>query len=79
MLTRTIAIEMGRRARNLCCIALHPGTTDTALSAPFQRRVPQGKLFTAAFAVERLLGIVDSVEPEHSGRFYAWDGSEISW
>ncbi|MBS3786429.1 MAG: SDR family NAD(P)-dependent oxidoreductase, partial [Gammaproteobacteria bacterium] len=42
MFTQGMAIECARRARRVICLALHPGTTDSALSAPFQSRVPDG-------------------------------------
>lgn len=76
---RTFAIEARRRAPRLTVLALHPGTTDTGLSAPFQANVPAEKLFTPAFAAQQLLQIILGCEVEHSGRFYAWDGREIPW
>ncbi len=79
MLTRSMAIELGRGARPVTLISLHPGTVDTDLSRPFQRNVPDGKLFTTERAVGQLLAIIDGVTPADSGRFFAWDGSEIPW
>lgn len=79
MFTRTLAIEFSRRARNIICVALHPGTTDTALSRPYQSRVPEGGLFSSQFAAARLLGIIDGLNERDSGRFFAWDGQEIPW
>jgi len=79
MFTRTIAIEFGRRAKNVTVLALHPGTTDTALSEPFQARVPEGKLFTVDFAVGHLLALIDGASTEDSGRFFAWDGEALPW
>ena len=79
MLTRSLAVEAGRRAKRLICLALHPGTTDSALSAPFQSRVPQGKLFTPDFAASQLLARIDNAGIEDSGQFYAWDGEPIPW
>ena len=79
MFTRGLAIECARRARRIICLALHPGTTDSTLSAPFQARVPAGKLFTPAFAAEQLLTRIDRSGPEDSGSFLAWDGSPIPW
>jgi NAD(P)-dependent dehydrogenase (short-subunit alcohol dehydrogenase family) len=32
MFTRTLSIELARRAPNVCCVALHAGTVDTAMS-----------------------------------------------
>jgi NAD(P)-dependent dehydrogenase (short-subunit alcohol dehydrogenase family) len=78
-LLRTLAIEARRRAPNLTVVALHPGTTDTALSRPFQRNVPEEKLFSAAFVAEKLIPLVLDIRPEQSGRFLAWDGTEIPW
>lgn len=79
MLLRTFAIEWRRINRNGCCLLLHPGTTDTELSRPFQARVPEGKLFTADFVAERLLKVIGEHGPEDSGQFYAWDGQPIPW
>lgn len=79
MLTRGLAVEAGRRAKRLIFLALHPGTTDSALSAPFQSRVPEGKLFTPDFAASQLLARIDNASIEDSGQFYAWDGEPIPW
>ena len=79
MLLRTFAIEHARTHPEGICVALHPGTVDTALSRPFQARVPQGKLFTPGDAAERLLTVLDGLGPGDSGGFYAWDGSRIEY
>lgn len=79
MFTRGLAVELGRKSRALVCVALHPGTTDTGLSEPFQRRVPEGKLFSAAYTVERLFTVVDELDADDSGTFRAWDGQVIPW
>lgn len=79
MFTKTLSIEWARSRRNVICVALHPGTTDTDLSRPFQANVPADKLFTAERAARYLLGVIDGLRPEDSGRFFAWDGSEIAW
>lgn len=79
MFTRTLALELGRRAKNVVCVALHPGTVDTSLSAPFQRNVPAEQLFDPTRAAEQLLAVLDRCGSEESGRFFAWDGSEIPW
>ncbi len=75
----TAAIELSRRARHTIVLSLHPGTTDTGLSEPFQGRVPDGKLFSVDFVTDQLLAIIDNVGPEDSGCFYAWDGQPIPW
>jgi NAD(P)-dependent dehydrogenase (short-subunit alcohol dehydrogenase family) len=77
--TRTLAIEWARSRRNVICVALHPGTTDTSLSRPFQANVPAGKLFDAQYSVTRLLQVIDGLQPADSGQFFAWDGERIPW
>jgi hypothetical protein len=39
--------------------------------------VPEGRLFTPAFAAERLLAVIDAATPEDSGKLLAWDGAVI--
>jgi len=78
-MVKTAAIEAARRYPGVVLAALHPGTTDTDLSAPFQARVPQGKLFAPAYVADRLLGVIDGLKSGDSGHFFAWDGSEIPW
>ncbi len=78
-LMHTAAIELARRARELIVVSLHPGTVGTDLSAPFRGNVAAEKLFTPAYAAERLLAVIAGLGRESSGRFYAWDGSEIPW
>jgi len=79
MFTRNLALEFRRRLKNLIVVALHPGTTDTGLSRPFQANVTPEKLFQVDYAVACLLNVIDGLEPDHSGGFYAYDGSEIPW
>ena len=79
MFTKTLGIEWARSRGNVACIALHPGTTDTDLSRPFQANVPPGKLFSTERTVQQLLAVIDRLTPADSGRFLAWDGSEIPW
>ncbi|MCB1739290.1 MAG: SDR family oxidoreductase [Gammaproteobacteria bacterium] len=79
MITRTLSIELARRARGIVCVALHPGSVDTGLSAPFQAGVPAGRLFTPERAARQLLEVIDGLRAEDNGGFFAWDGSRIPW
>ena len=74
---RTIAIEHARRCPLGVCVALHPGTVDTKLSAPFQRGVRD--LFTPAVAAGHLLAVLDGLMPEDTGGLFAWDGARIAF
>ncbi|KAA5803446.1 SDR family NAD(P)-dependent oxidoreductase [Alkalicaulis satelles] len=77
-LIRTLSIELARKAPGAVCAGLHPGTVDTALSAPFQRSVPEGKLFTPGFAAESLLGVIDALTPADTGQVFDWAGEAIA-
>jgi NAD(P)-dependent dehydrogenase (short-subunit alcohol dehydrogenase family) len=79
MYTRTLAIEWARSRRNVICVALHPGTTDTDLSRPFQANVTPARLFTTEYSVGCLLQVIDRLRPADTGQFFAWDGERIPW
>lgn len=78
MLVRTLAVEQARTHPQGLCVALHPGTVDTGLSKPFQAGLAPDRLFTPAHAAGRLLGVLDRLTPDCSGRLFGWDGQEIS-
>lgn len=79
MFTRTLAIELRRRAPAIVCVALHPGTVDTDLSRPFQKNVAESRLFSAAHAGAQLLSVIDSLTPDDTGTFLDWDRKPIPW
>jgi NAD(P)-dependent dehydrogenase (short-subunit alcohol dehydrogenase family) len=78
-LLHTLAIEWRRTHPHATCVVLHPGTVDTPLSRPFQANLAADALFTPDAAARRLLGIIAGVTPADSGRFIAWDGSQVPW
>jgi len=78
-LLRTLALEWRRRFPLACVTLLHPGTTATALSAPFRSGVPEGSLFSPSQAAGYLLDVLERQTPEASGAFLAWDGQPIPW
>lgn len=77
MLLRNLAVELGRTHPKAVVAGLHPGTVDTALSAPFQRGVKPEKLFSADHSAARLLAVIDDLTPADSGGVFAWDGARI--
>ncbi|NVD07711.1 SDR family oxidoreductase [Vibrio sp. JPW-9-11-11] len=79
MLIKTISIEWHRTLRKGVILALHPGTTDTALSKPFQTNVPTGKLFTPGNVAQDLLAIIERSTPDDSGLFYSYSGEALPW
>lgn len=78
MLIRTLAIEHRRAQERSICVALHPGTVNTPLSAPFQGNVPAKQLFEPSRAAVQLLDVIDDLKPADSGKIFAWDGEEIA-
>ncbi|SFB79645.1 NAD(P)-dependent dehydrogenase, short-chain alcohol dehydrogenase family [Marinospirillum celere] len=78
-LLHTLAIEMRRFNPSSVCVALHPGTTATDLSKPFQKNVPAGQLFSADQSAAYLLAVLDQLKSEATGGFFAWDGQPIPW
>ena len=79
MMIKTAAIELARRAKNIKLIAFHPGTTDTPLSKPFQKNVPENKLFSAEFVAKQLLEIVEKTPHDQTASYLDWQGENINW
>lgn len=79
MVLKSAAVEYARRFPGVKLLAFHPGTTDTALSQPFQRGVPPGKLFSPDFVAQCLAGLMDQLKPDGELSYLAWDGSRIEW
>lgn len=77
MFTKTFSLESKRH--KILCISLHPGTTDTDLSKPFQKNVASDKLFTPEFSVKCMLNVIENVKMDDTGGFFAYDGSKIEY
>jgi len=77
-LTKTFDVHLQARSREKAlAIAYHPGTVKTGLSKEFWGNVKEEKLFSADFAVEKMLGVVNGVKIEERGRCFDWRGEEI--
>ncbi|WP_076419402.1 SDR family NAD(P)-dependent oxidoreductase [Colwellia sp. UCD-KL20] len=79
MLLTSAAVELARRAKNIKLISFHPGTTDSPLSKPFQKNVPEGKLFTSEFVAKKLLMIVENTAIDGKASYLDWQGKNIPW
>lgn len=79
MALKTLSIEWSRTLPQGTVAALHPGTNATELSAPFQKGVPEDKLFSPQRGAQQLLAVIDKLGPAETGRFWSWDGSELPW
>lgn len=76
-LVRTAAIELRRSRPDAICVALHPGTVDTRLSAPF---VKDGlEVQSPDTAAARLLHVINHLSTEDSGNFFDQHGKKVAW
>lgn len=76
-LVRTAAIELARTRPEAVCVALHPGTVATALSAPFAKagldvRPPD-------VAAADLLDVIETLTAARTGCFLDWRGETVPW
>lgn len=79
MAVRNLAIETRRRLKPATVVALHPGTTETALTEPFQQSLARLKVHAPEDTAGNLWRVLDRLTPDDSGRFLNWDGSELPW
>lgn len=79
MLIKTAQIELTRRLPKCVLISYHPGTVDSELSKPFQKNVPQGKLFTPEFTVTQLLKLLPTLNEHDAPHYIDWQGKVIPW
>lgn len=78
MFTKTSSIELKRH--NILTLSMHPGTTDTDLSKPFQKNVKPDKLLTVSSSVSQMLTVIDSCNDiNNTGSFLSYDGTKIEW
>lgn len=79
MMLKCAAIEARRINKTAKLIAYHPGTVESALSKPFQRSVPEGKLFSPEFTAARLEGVMASAVADGKLSYLDWAGETINW
>lgn len=76
MLIRNISIEWQRKHPQSVVVGLHPGTVETALSAPFKGN-PAHERFPPSRAAGDMLSVLHGLKPEQSGQIFAYDGSLV--
>ena len=77
MLVRNLSIEWQRRNPQAIVTALHPGTVNTPLSAPFGGGKDASGRFTPEYSARALLDVIDGLTPAQSGQLFAYDGQLI--
>lgn len=75
-IVRTGAIELGRINPQSVVVSIHPGSVKTTLSEPFASGHERMEPFDVA---QRILGVLDGLQPSQTGGFFAYDGSAIPW
>jgi len=74
---KTASIELKRRNPEALCVALHPGTVDTALSQPFAKTGL--KVRPPEVAAAELLAVLANLTPAHSGALVDYQGQTLPW
>jgi NAD(P)-dependent dehydrogenase (short-subunit alcohol dehydrogenase family) len=74
---RTAAIELARSNPGAICVALHPGTVDTKLSAPFGKTGLAVQ--TPRDSAAAILSCLDKLTPRDSGGFFDRTGDSLPW
>ena len=73
---RTAAIEIARKRPEAVVVALHPGTVETSLSAPYAANHP---MISPQHAARALLSVIDGLNPADTGTFWDWKGTRVEW
>ena len=76
-IVKTASIELARRNKQVCCVAMHPGTVETRLSQPFGKsglnvRSPE-------VAAREILNVINSLDASNTGTFVDYLGAKLPW
>lgn len=75
-IVRTASVEVARTHPQAVVVPLHPGTVATSLTQNYAAghvRMPPDD------SARALLGVLNRLRPEQTGRFFAYDGQPIEW
>jgi NAD(P)-dependent dehydrogenase (short-subunit alcohol dehydrogenase family) len=76
-IVKTASIELMRRNKTVCCVALHPGTVDTPLSEPFSKNGLNVR--PARVASAEILRVVAGLSGLDNGNFVDYLGARLPW
>jgi len=79
MAVHNFAIEAQRSLRPAIVVALHPGTTATPLSAPYQQSLAKLKVHSPTETASNLWQVIHQLREEDNGAFLNWDGTPLPW
>jgi NAD(P)-dependent dehydrogenase (short-subunit alcohol dehydrogenase family) len=76
-IVKTASIELVRRNKSVCCVAIHPGTVATSLSEPFSKAGLNVR--PADVAAGEIMNVVDGLSASENGTFVDYLGAELPW
>ena len=77
MILKGLSIEQKRLNPNSIVFGLHPGTVDSKLSKPFQKKGKE--YFSPEFSAKKLVGVIDNKTTDDDGKIFAWDNTVIPY
>jgi hypothetical protein len=77
MVLKGLSIEQKRSNPDSIIFGLHPGTVDSKLSKPFQKK--DKKYFTPEFSAEKLVNVIDTKTLTDNGKIFDWDNKIIPY
>ncbi|MEM1112345.1 MAG: SDR family NAD(P)-dependent oxidoreductase [Pseudomonadota bacterium] len=79
MFLKTLSLEWRVSHKNVCVVALHPGTVRSQLSEPFITDRYNKRVLSGKECADALLGVLGDLSAENTGGFYDWQGLPIAW
>jgi NAD(P)-dependent dehydrogenase (short-subunit alcohol dehydrogenase family) len=76
-LVKTASIEQTRRNRQSSVVALHPGTVDSPLSAPFSKSGLEVR--SSAKAAGQIVQVIEALDAASTGGFIDYRGDRLPW
>ncbi len=76
-IVKTASIELTRRNKQTCCIALHPGTVVTSLSEPFAKNGLNVR--APVQAAQEICTVIANLSCDQNGQFIDYRGDALPW
>ena len=77
MILKGLSIEQQRSNHDSIIFGLHPGTVDSKLSGPFQKK--NKEYFSPEFSAKKLVNVIDTKTVDDNGKIFAWDNTIIPY
>ena len=77
MILKGLSIEQQRLNHDSIIFGLHPGTVDSKLSRPFQKK--NKEYFSPEFSAKKLVNVIDAKTVDDNGKIFAWDNTIIPY